>query len=210
MAGVAAAFAAEQVIPVLLLCGEGSLVRKIVVEFRRERTDAVRTLVTGDGLREFVEVFVREGAIRGAELNRSGISAKRSSACRCAAYGGDVGRPSNFQRASTPNRLEERFVSALRELPHYTSGIRIGHFLGIQRRALCLVSCGILQLISARPAIPEVAAVEIGLALVVMERRKVTCVNVTLWVSLRNPVIRIGSGYRDGNRSRVRSACEYA
>src|ERR1700692_4803900 len=210
MAGVAAAFAAEQVVPILFRHGKGRFPRKIVIEFRREGTNAVRTLVTGNRQREFVEVFVREGAIRGAELNRSGISAKRSSACRCAAYGGDVGRPSNFQRPSTPNRLEERLVSALRELPHYTSGIRVGHFLGIQRWALCLVSCGILQPVSARPAIPEVAAVEIGLALVIMERRKVTCVNVTLWVSLRNPVIRIGSGYRDGNRSRVRSACEYA
>jgi hypothetical protein len=43
-----------------------------------------------------------------------------------------------------------------------------------------------------------------------MERREVTCVNVTLGVPLRNSVIRIGSVYCDGNRSRIRSAREYA
>src|SRR5205807_299972 len=81
---------------------------------------------------------------------------------------------------------------------------------GVAGWVLALLGRGILQLVSCRPAIPEVTSVEVSLASVVMQRRKVSCVNVTLWVALGNPVIRIGSVYCDGNRSWVRSAREYA
>src|SRR6267143_7327942 len=108
----------------------------------------------------------------------------------------------NFQRAGAKDLFKEELVIALGELPHHASGIWIGHFFRIEWWILGLLRRGILQLVSCRPAIPEVAAVEIRLALVEMERREVSCVNVALWVPLRNPVIGIRSMHGNGNRSR--------
>src|SRR5712672_4089632 len=118
MAGVAAAFAAEQVIPVLLLRGDGCLPRQEVIEFRGEGTDAVGRLISGNRLSEFVEILVSESAIRGAELKRSGVSIKHSSTCRCAAYGCDVGRPIKFQGTDAEDLLNEKLIVAPGELPH--------------------------------------------------------------------------------------------
>ena len=73
MAGIAAAFAAEQVISVLLLRGEACRPRKIVVEFRRKGTDVVGTLIRSNGLAEFVIVFAGKGPIGRAKLKRSGV-----------------------------------------------------------------------------------------------------------------------------------------
>src|SRR5258706_7830437 len=97
MAGIAAAFAAEQVIPVLLLCGEGRLPRKEVVEFRREGTDAVGGLISSYRQSEFVEVFGGKSTIRSAELKRSGVSTEYSGALGSAAHRRDVWRPIYFQ-----------------------------------------------------------------------------------------------------------------
>src|ERR1700719_2341563 len=112
MAGVATSFSAEQLIPVQLLGGQGCFVRKIVIELRREGTDAVGTLVSGNRLREFVEVFICESAVGGAELKRSWISFKDSSACWCAAYLLNVRRPVQFQRAHTEDLLKKELVLA--------------------------------------------------------------------------------------------------
>src|SRR5260370_30132096 len=131
MAGVATSFAAEQAIPVQFLCGEGCLARKIIIEFRREGTDAVGRLISGNGLGEFVEILASESAIGGAELKRSGMSTKHSGALRSAAYRYDVGRPIDFQRADAEDRLKEELDVALADLPHLANGIWIGQFFVI-------------------------------------------------------------------------------
>ena len=115
----------------------------------------------------------------GLSLSGVGFPFKYSSSLRDAAYFRNVGRPVNFQRADAEDLLKEEFVLAQGELPHHASRIWIGHFFGIRWRVLGLLRCGILQFVSCRPAIPEVAPVEIGLTLVEMERRVVSCVNVT-------------------------------
>src|SRR5260370_40324728 len=98
--------------PVQFLCGQGCLACKIVIELRREGTDAVGTLISGNRLREFVEGFVRESAVRRAELKRCWLSSKDSSACRCAAYLLNVGRPVKFERARAEDLLKKEFVVA--------------------------------------------------------------------------------------------------
>src|ERR1700687_3076955 len=112
VAGVATSFATEQLIPVQFLCRQGCLARKIVVELRREGTDAVRTFVCGNRLREFVEIFICESAVGWAELKRSWISFKDSSARWRAAYLLNVRRPANFQRAHAEDLLKKELVLA--------------------------------------------------------------------------------------------------
>src|ERR1700757_2003174 len=159
MAGVAAAFATEQIVPVQFLCGESCLLREIVIEFRGEGTDAVGTLIGGNRVGELIKVLTGESAVCGAKLQRSRVSVEDSGTYRGTAYGLNVRRPVNFQRAYPVDLLKEELVVAPGELPHHASGIWIGHFVGIQRRAFCLISRSVLQLVSCRPAIPEVAAI---------------------------------------------------
>src|SRR4051794_20632641 len=85
----------------------------------------------------------------------------------------DVGRPSDFKRLSTKDRLEERLVLTLGKPAHDTSRVGEAHFVRIDRGVLRLLRRGTLQLVSGGSQIPKVPSIEISLGLVVLECRKI-------------------------------------
>ena len=60
-----------------------------------------------------------------------------------------------------------------------TGGVWISHLLGIGRRVLRLIRCGILQQVSRGTAIPKVSAIEISLSRVVVALVEGVSINAT-------------------------------
>src|ERR1700745_795498 len=104
------------------------------------------------------------------------------------------------QRSLTPVRLKIGRFFALRELVYISSNVQVPHLQGIGRRALCLLGSGVSQTDSASAHVPEVAAVEILLAIVIVKDRGKRCVSVTLRFSRADtPVRPFAAGVRDRN-----------
>ena len=170
VAGIACAFAAEKLIATQFLRGEGIAAGKIPVKFRCKRTDIGSDFIGGNGLGEFVEGLLGTSAIRRAESQGSGAAAETGGAFRSVAYPGHIGGPVNLEGACAPDLLEEEFVLAERQLIDDAGSIRIGHLLGIDGWVLGLFRGRVLQAVAASASIPEIAAVEIALGDVVLQR----------------------------------------
>src|SRR4029077_4782619 len=95
-------------------------------------------------------------------------------------------------------------------LPNDASRIWIGHLFRVDGRILALFRGRVLQAETGSAGIPEVAAVEVTLSSVVLERWEIRRVYVTLWIALGDAIV--GVSMRDGNghRTRIRSASEHA
>src|SRR5580704_14746557 len=112
--------------------------------------------------------------VRSSALSRIGVALppnrlplpgwRRSARC-CPANGCGNPHPKPAQRAAgTPLSITETRDAS-----------RVGkpHFLGVDRRVLCLLGIGALQFVAGRARIPEVSAKEPALCRVVFEHREV-------------------------------------
>jgi hypothetical protein len=120
--------------------------------------------------------------------------------CRRIANLLDVGRPSDGEALFAPDLLEQRTIGPLRDAVDHTGSIAHAHFHRVERRRLCLFRGGIIEPHSGRPHVPEIAADEIALACVVMQRRRERRIGVGLRFSL---AIARADRTRIGNRGRV-------
>src|SRR6202022_3536266 len=95
-----------------------------------------------------------------------------------------------------PYQLKNRSVRRVGQPPRDASRVGEAHFLGIDRRALCLLGIGTLQLVSGCASIPEVSAKERALCLVEIEYGESGGVRVSLCCPLAGPEVK-RSGIRD-------------
>src|SRR5580704_7567415 len=98
-----------------------------------------------------------------------------------------VGRPVNGERVRTPHRLKKLAIGSAGKPVRDTSRIGQAHFYRICRRSLRLFGAGILQTVTARAHIPEIAANKIALESVVMEHRREGRVHVALRLAIAEP-----------------------
>ena len=206
VAGIARGFASEKLIASQLLRGEGIAAGKIPVKFRRKRADIGSDFIGGDGLGEFVEGLLGTSAIRRAESQGSGAAAETGGAFRGVAYRGHIGGPIDLQGACAPDLLEEEFVLAERQLIDDAGSIWIGHLLWIEGRVLALFRGGVLQAVARGATIPEIAAVEIALGDVVLQRGIVRCIHIGRRIAFGHAIIGIFSVICNRHRAGIRSA----
>jgi len=96
---------------------------------------------------------------------------------------GHVGGPVNRERLSSVAQFDERPVASLRYLPDVARSIGVRHVYRIDWRSLSLFRSGICKADSGRPHIPEIASVEVGHRMVVVENGREGGVSVALGIS---------------------------
>jgi len=108
------------------------------------------------------------GAVFWAQPDWRGAAAE---ACRAPRRGADllgVAGPTNVE-IGTPNQLKKGPVHRFRQPKRDASRVRKTHFLGIDRRVLCLLGVRTLQFIAGRARIPEISAKERAQCSIVFE-----------------------------------------
>src|SRR6516162_2930099 len=135
------------------------------------------------------------GAVFRAQPNGCGAPAEPS---RPSWRGADlfgIGRPADVE-IRAPDQLKEGPIHRCRQPKRDASRVRKTHFLGIDRRMLCLLGVGTLQFVAGRARIPEVAAKERALCCIVFEYREIWRVGISLCRPLAGPKVK-RPGIRD-------------
>src|ERR1700730_15457396 len=178
---VALRFAIEQVVTALLTGGQLCVPGKPGIELRRKRTHVRRGFVRGHR-----QCQVVIGGVRGSPILRTQVDRERGVGGRWTrrrANRGHVGGPVNRERLNSVDQFDERPVASPRYLPDDARRIGIAYLYRIDRRSLSLFRSGICKADSGRPHIPEIASVEVGHRLVVVENGSEGGVSVALGLS---------------------------
>jgi hypothetical protein len=84
----------------------------------------------------------------------------------------DIGRPADREGLRAPHGFEQITIGSLRGAIHRACDVRKPHFDRIDRRAFGLLGRGIAKASPGRAHIPEIAAHEIALTLIVVQHRR--------------------------------------